>query len=367
MSNTQTIDIQFSFSCPDDDSDSYFASWCGGQDVNDSDATVNPDATEVCNGIDDNLDGDVDEGFDKDGDNYTTCGSWDGSSYISPDNSYVDCDDTDAGIYPGAAETCGDGIDQDCDGNDPPKINSLDYPSGKWSGKVRISWNISDPDGINTSILMLVVRDVTIEQLKDNSVSINFSNGDSLDSISGGEVVENIKVYNSTNNQLMSKGKLLAAFNKSEGSISFDSKTLSDGDYNLIAVAMDHKGPGDNRTDTIRIDQPAPPADDDDDNDNSGGGGGPPPVLMNEPTEEEQPETEEQEQPEEEESEPETEETVTEETGMEEATGAAAGEDITGAAVGGGNESIMPAIGLGLIIFGLLGLAGMLVLWKKNR
>ncbi|MBN2467241.1 MAG: putative metal-binding motif-containing protein [Deltaproteobacteria bacterium] len=54
---------------------------------------------------------------DDDGDGYT--------------ESQGDCDDHDAGVYPGAPETCGDGIDQDCDGSDPLCSLCADI-SGTW-------------------------------------------------------------------------------------------------------------------------------------------------------------------------------------------------------------------------------------------
>jgi hypothetical protein len=81
-----------------------------GADCDDTDAAINPSAAEVCNATDDDCEGGVDEGFDGDGDGWFN-GADPGcaASYLS-----VDCADGNAGINPGAAETC-DGNDEDCD------------------------------------------------------------------------------------------------------------------------------------------------------------------------------------------------------------------------------------------------------------
>jgi len=77
-------------------------------DCNDADASIHPGATETCgDGIDQNCDGadlTCPEDIDDDGDGYT--------------ENQGDCNDTDASIHPDAAEICGDGIDQDCNGSD---------------------------------------------------------------------------------------------------------------------------------------------------------------------------------------------------------------------------------------------------------
>ena len=98
----------------------------GTEDCDDLDAAVNPDALEVCDGLDNDCSGDIDEGVeggsawyrDADGDGHGDPG--DVIEACGAPGGYVprgdDCDDRDVGVLPGAAETC-DGIDQDCDGS----------------------------------------------------------------------------------------------------------------------------------------------------------------------------------------------------------------------------------------------------------
>ncbi len=78
----------------------------GGADCNDCDPNVNPNAQEICgNKIDDNCNGLVDEtcvGCDLDGDGFQRKGGGN-----CPDASYTkapDCDDDDAGVFPGSTD-----------------------------------------------------------------------------------------------------------------------------------------------------------------------------------------------------------------------------------------------------------------------
>jgi hypothetical protein len=98
--------------------------WAQDGDCDDNDATVNPEAEELCDGIDNDCDGEIDEGFgayyynDEDGDGYgdLATGTW--FTCEQPANvvsDATDCDDTHAAINPAATEVC-DGVDNDCDG-----------------------------------------------------------------------------------------------------------------------------------------------------------------------------------------------------------------------------------------------------------
>ncbi len=98
-----------------------------GGDCNDNDATISPVANEICNNVDENCDGVLNDGIwiaayiDADGDGY-------GANNISIDGlceltagfvgNNQDCDDNEPLAYTGAIDVCDNGIDEDCSGSD---------------------------------------------------------------------------------------------------------------------------------------------------------------------------------------------------------------------------------------------------------
>ncbi|MEZ4321554.1 MAG: putative metal-binding motif-containing protein [Myxococcota bacterium] len=106
-----------------------------GGDCDDGDPLVNPEASEVCNGVDDDCDGATDDAdpdvlgqivlaTDGDGDGYGSGGLVEACEVGDGLGLPGDCDDTEASVHPGASEVPGDDIDQDCDGTDAPLVDS---------------------------------------------------------------------------------------------------------------------------------------------------------------------------------------------------------------------------------------------------
>ncbi len=122
-------------------------------DCDDNEATTNPGAEEVCDGVDNNcsgangnvtriaVNGHIDEGVkntyyrDADGDGFGNMG--DTTEACSPPPGYVedstDCDDTNSDVNPAAQETC-DGLDNDCDNEVDEGVKSTFYHDGDSDG-----------------------------------------------------------------------------------------------------------------------------------------------------------------------------------------------------------------------------------------
>ncbi len=109
----------------DADGDGFVSADWDGDDCDDQDSAVNPEAEEACDGVDNDCDGIVDE------DDAVDAGTWyqddDSDGYGDPDSTttaceqpsgYVDgegdCDDLDPSVNPAADEVC-NGSDDDCD------------------------------------------------------------------------------------------------------------------------------------------------------------------------------------------------------------------------------------------------------------
>jgi len=114
-------------------------------DCNDNDSNINPGISEICgDGIDQDCDG---EGLpcltDADGDGYH--------------DEVDDCDDNDNTIHPGATEICGSNIDQDCDGE--KLFECPTYP------QIEIITTTSEENNSTTVLVKTTDSDGTVESV----------------------------------------------------------------------------------------------------------------------------------------------------------------------------------------------------------
>lgn len=119
------------------------------EDCDDTDPDTHPGADEVCDGADNDCDGELDEEFDGDGDGVNTCGA-DGVAGNADD----DCDDGDPDNYPGNLEIC-DAEDNDCDELVDAADPSYASPDADGDGDAAPSCGGADCDDTDASLTSL--------------------------------------------------------------------------------------------------------------------------------------------------------------------------------------------------------------------
>ena len=110
-------------------------------DCDDLDATINPGADDVCDGVDNDCSGEIDDN-PVDGTTYYVDGDGDGDGDVNdvgtvaceqPSGTVTtntDCDDTNVDVNPSAREVCDD-LDNDCDGEFDDEDGDLDVTTGQ--------------------------------------------------------------------------------------------------------------------------------------------------------------------------------------------------------------------------------------------
>jgi hypothetical protein len=113
----------------------------GDADCDDADPAIGPGAEEICDGVDNNCDGEVDEGVtrtfyaDADADGFgdptVTAEACEAPDGMVPNA--TDCDDSNDAIYPDAREVC-DELDNDCDGSIDEDTGGVYYTDADGDG-----------------------------------------------------------------------------------------------------------------------------------------------------------------------------------------------------------------------------------------
>lgn len=174
----------------DDDGDGF--SDANG-DCNDSDPSVGPNATEICDGIDNDCDFLIDsedpdvslEGFyeDLDGDGFggqAATGSCDSArDWVQNDQ---DCDDGDHEVSPLSAEVCGDGLDNDCN-NDPDECRYTDRNAGSANSRM-VPAGLVDTFG-NT---FTALGDIDADGMADIAVGARGGSSDTVHIVYGADI-----------------------------------------------------------------------------------------------------------------------------------------------------------------------------------
>lgn len=138
----------------DDDNDGFTENQ---GDCNDNNNTIHPNATEICNNVDDDCNGEADDNpvdgstfyEDYDGDGYG-----DGSVTINACDApagYVtnmdDCDDTSSAANPNGIEQNWNDIDENCDGYDVDLTDCVEMAIASTASYLEGTWNIQDYQG----------------------------------------------------------------------------------------------------------------------------------------------------------------------------------------------------------------------------
>ena len=184
----------------DEDGDGFFSY----EDCNDQDASINPNASELCDDIDNDCNGEIDDGLSL----YTYYVDQDGDGFGNKNDSILicrneapegyselnsDCNDQDAEINPMSSEIC-DNIDNDCNGEIDDNIPYYTY------------YEDLDSDGFGNESVSILICDSELPQgyseiatdCNDQDAEINPMSSeicDNIDNDCNGEIDDNIPYY----------------------------------------------------------------------------------------------------------------------------------------------------------------------------